>query len=618
MREATAEALRARRWFLGLWVLLLALKLALGARLPLFVDEAFYWQEGMHPGWAYSDLPALTAWLARIGVSVGGTHVLALRLPFLLLAACVPWLVVRIGRLAGGETNAWRAGILALLLPLSGGLGLLALPDVAMTVAALLCLEGICRLLRGAGGIAAAELALGLVIGGLSHYRFAAVIGVGVIALLASARGRALLRDWRVWLAVAAGALAWVPLLAWNFSHAEAGLRFQLVDRHPWSFHGDGVAFVLVQALLATPLLFVALCLVGWRHWHDRDAAVRYLAWSGAMLVLGFFALGFFADDTRVSFHWPLQGMLALLPLAPGVLAGWRPAWRRATYALVACGLVATLGYYAAATMSAARATLVGTKAYPANFADWAPVVNAVQGLRARMPAGTKLLADNFKVGAELGFHLREPDIGVLDHPLNHKHGRAPQLSIWGLQSGETMRPPVLLVVAATDLKLRPLVDRYHALCDLFGPLPPPRVVNVDHGAQRLLLFALSTPRPDGDCVAPAIGHINLPVAGASVGPGFKLSGWAFKDGAGVANAWVTLDGKPIARADYGSVEPWAMRSLQGRSTDPAQPRIGVRATIDASAMAPGKHWLGLVVEGTDGSREALAEQPVWILEARR
>lgn len=618
MREATAEARRARRWFLGLWALLLALKLVLGARLPLFVDEAFYWQEGMHPGWAYSDLPALTAWLARTGVSLGGTHVLALRLPFLAMAACVPWLVVRIARLVGDEANAWRAGTLALLLPLSGGLGLLALPDVAMTLAALLCVDGACRLLHRVGGFAAAELALGLVVGGLSHYRFAAVVGVGAIALLASARGRALLRDWRVWLAVAAGALAWVPLLAWNVVHAEAGLRFQLVDRHPWTFHGDGVAFVLVQALLATPLLFAALCFAGWRHRRDRDVAARYLAWSGGVLVLGFFALGFFADDTRVSFHWPLQGMLALLPLVPGVLAGWRPPWRRATYVLAACGLLATLGYYTVAAIPAARASLVGTKAYPANFADLAPVVDAVRGLRARMPAGTRLLADNFKVGAGLGFHLREPDIGVLDHPLDHKHGRAPQLSIWGLRPPASMPYPVLLVIADTDLKLRPLLDRYHALCERFGPLPPPTVVNVDHGAQRFLLFALDTARPRGSCVAPAIGHINLPAAGASVGPHFELSGWAFKDGAGVANAWVTLDGVPIARAQYGSDEPWAMRFLHGRSTDPAQPRIGVRASIDASAVAPGKHWIGLLVEGADGSREALAEQPLRILEAGR
>jgi hypothetical protein len=608
--------MRARSWFIRLWATLSVLKLGLAACLPLFVDEAFYWQEGMHPGWAYSDLPALTAWLARAGVAIGGTHELALRLPFLLLAACVPWLVVRIARLVDGEANAWRAGILALLLPLSGELGLLALPDVMMTVAALLCLDGGCRLLRDGGGTAAAELGLGRVVGGLSHYRFAAVIGVGAIALLGSARGRDLLRDRRLWIAVAAGALAWVPLLAWNVSHAEAGLRFQLVDRHPWALHFDGVSFLWIQALLATPLLAVALCIAGWRHRCDPDPAVRYLAWSGAILVLGFFVLGFFADDTRVSFHWPLQGMLALLPLVPAVLARWRPAWRRATYALAACGLLATLGYYAVASLPAARTMLVDTRPYPANFADWRPLVRAVREVRATMPAGTTLLADNFEVGAQLGFQLQDPRIAVLDHPLNHKHGRAPQLSIWGLQSADAMSPPVLLVVAASDLKLRPLLDRYHALCDRFGPLPPPRVVNIDHGAQRFLLFALVAPRR-GPCVTPAIGHINLPEHGASVAARFEVSGWAFKDGAGVAGAWVTMDGKPVARAEYGSSDSWPMQFFAGRSTDPAQPRIGLHAMVDASALAPGKHWIGLVVEGADGSREALAEQPVRVMESR-
>src|SRR5690606_42124367 len=66
----------------------------------------------------------------------------------------------------------------------------------------------------------------------LSHYRFAAVIGVGVVALLALPQGRQALRDPRLWIAIAFGAAAWTPLLAWNFENAEAGLRFQLVDRH--------------------------------------------------------------------------------------------------------------------------------------------------------------------------------------------------------------------------------------------------------------------------------------------------------------------------------------------------------------------------------------------------
>jgi len=111
---------RAKQVFIGAWLLLCMLKLVLAARLPLFVDEAFYWQEGRHLAWAYSDLPGLTAWLARLGVAMGGDHPLALRLPFLLLGAWMPWLVVRMTAREFDVEAGWRAGLLALLLPLAG------------------------------------------------------------------------------------------------------------------------------------------------------------------------------------------------------------------------------------------------------------------------------------------------------------------------------------------------------------------------------------------------------------------------------------------------------------------------------------------------------------------
>ena len=81
------EEQRARRWFVALWTIVTVVKVAIAARLPLFVDEAFYWQEGQHLAAAYSDLPGLTAWLTRLGVELGGHHVLAVRAPFLLIAA---------------------------------------------------------------------------------------------------------------------------------------------------------------------------------------------------------------------------------------------------------------------------------------------------------------------------------------------------------------------------------------------------------------------------------------------------------------------------------------------------------------------------------------------------
>jgi hypothetical protein len=97
------------------------------------------------------------------------------------------------------SARAWQAGTLAVLLPLAGTLGVLALPDVPLTFATLLCLHACARLLRRVEAAAVLELAAGLAIGGLSHYRFIAVIGVGAVVLLALPSGpRAAARRARV------------------------------------------------------------------------------------------------------------------------------------------------------------------------------------------------------------------------------------------------------------------------------------------------------------------------------------------------------------------------------------------------------------------------------------
>ena len=606
---------RARNLFLATWAALLAVKLVLAARLPLFVDEAFYWQEGRHLAWAYSDLPGLTAWMARLGVALGGDHTLALRLPFLALAALVPWGVVRITRRDFGPAEAWQAGLFAMLLPLAGTLGLLAVPDAAMTVATLLCMDAGSRLLREVRAGAALELALGMGLGALSHYRFIAVIAVGGCVLLLLPQGRRALRDPRTLVAIAFGLAAWTPLLAWNVDNAEAGLRFQLVDRHPWAFHADGITFLGIQALLVTPLLFVALACAAWRSRADERVTARYLAWLGALVVLGFFGLGFLADTERVSFHWPLPGYVALLPLLPGVLLGWPRGARVATGALAATGLVLVLGYYGMVSVPEVRARTAASRWYQDNFAGWGPLADAVRASLVRMPPGTRLVADNFKVGAELGFALGEPDIAVLPHPLNVKHGRAPQLALWGLQvrgREDLGNGPVLLVVGASEVRYRDLLARYHQLCAAFGPLPPPRVVNVDHGAQRFLLFALGGAPRSGACTTPAMAWIDAPLVGAQVASGTRVDvqGWAFKDGVGLARVDVLLDGRPLAAARYG-LPNGGVHAYWTLSNDPQHPNVGFQAGLDTRGLPPGRHWIGLRLTGHDGSVEDWQEQPI-------
>ncbi|MGV8931003.1 MAG: ArnT family glycosyltransferase [Luteimonas sp.] len=615
----------ARMVFIALWASVSLLKLAMAARLPLFVDEAFYWQESRHLAWAYSDLPGLTAWLIRLGNIAFGDGLLAVRLPFLLIAAALPWLVVQITAREFDQRHAWLAGIAMLLLPLAGTLGLLALPDVPMALATLLCIDAGARLLRNVNEGGALLLALGLAIGALSHYRFIAVIAVGMVVLLSLPHGRRALADPRVWIAIAFGVAAWTPLMAWNMENAEAGLRFQLVDRHPWAFHLDGLWFIAIQGLLVTPPLFVALLAAAGQRRDRSIEGVRYLAGLGGLLVLGFFVLGFFADTRRVSFHWPLPGYLALLPLLPALLDRWSPWLRRLTWTVAACGLIAVLGYYAAVSMPSLRAQSAALKWYPSNFSGWRELAAVVRQQRAAMPAGTRIVADNFKIGAELGFALGDPDIKVLDHPLNREHGRAPQLRLWGLRSAgraDWGDDPILLVVGASDVEYKHLLQRYHVLCDLVGPLPKPRVLNIDHGRQRYVMFAFDgkSAKPSkpaattaaAACTAPAMAWIDSPAIDARAGKTLEVNGWAFKDGVGLEGVDVLLDGKVVGKAQYGLPSP-GTAAFWKISNDPGHPNVGFRAHVDVGNLAPGRHWLGLRLHGRDDSVEDWSEQPLTI-----
>ncbi|PJK10367.1 hypothetical protein CO614_08615 [Lysobacteraceae bacterium NML120232] len=604
-----------RRSFWVAWSLVLLVKLLIAVRLPLFVDEAFYWQESRHPAWAYSDLPGLTAWLIGLGERLAGHHLLAVRLPFLLLGAALPWLVARIATRWFGAAPGWQAGLLTCLMPLSATLGLLALPDVPMAFAAALCLAAGARLLQRVDAAGAAMLALGLVIGALSHYRFAGVIVTGFLALMWMPEGRKLLRNRQVIAALLVGALAWLPLIFWNLANADAGLKFHLVDRHPWRFDAGGIAFVLIQMLLVTPLLFVALMQAfGQAMRAGKNAQWRYFGLLGGISTIGLFVLGFFADNERVSFHWTLPGYLALLAAVPLVLARWSRSWRQLTWGVLAAGTAAMLGWYLLVASPAMRSEMAGQKHYPSNFSGWNEVASAAREVLAKMPENTELVVDNFKLGAELGFAMNRADIRVLEHPLNAKHGRAAQLQLWGLTQATPVpgsQRPALLVIDSSDVRYRALLDHYRDLCRQVGAIVPTRIVNVDHGARRFILAALPA-RDVMVCATPAMAYVDAPQAGAKLVGRFVVEGWAFREGIGLEAVEVLIDGKPVARAEYGLARE-GLADFWGLRSEPNKLALGFRAEVDASGLPSGRHWLGLRLHGRDGLVEDWAEQPLEI-----
>lgn len=595
--------------FLLLWTLLVLAKFLLAARLPVFVDEAFYAWEARYPDWAYSDLPGLSAFLARIGLAIGGAEPWALRLPFLLIGAALPWLAVRIARRWQGG-GGWGAGLLVLLMPLSGLLGVMAMPDVPLVFAALLCLDAVACLRERVSNTALAQLAFALVLGAFSHYRFAFVVLAGGVGLLLDLRARALLREPRLWAVLAVGALAWLPLLLWNQQHGGAGLRFQLLERNPWQFHADAISWLPIQFLLVTPALFVLLlatAATAWRRRRDPGAPWGLLAGIALVSVGGYFLLGFFADSERVSFHWPLAGWLALACAAPLVLERWSPAWRAQVALGAGLGLAAALAFLLLASSPERREALAATRLYPNDFAGGQEVG---AWLRRRATARDRIVASDFELAAQLAFALDRKDIGVLDSPLNRKHGRAAQLRAWGLQVDSTPSAPTLLVVddSATPMKLR--LAEYHRRCALFGRLPPPEILGVDHGRKRYLLYRFDPAAARAGCAAPALAYIDAPARGASAPARFEVAGWAFKDGVGIERVEVLIDGRVVAEAAYGTAMPH-VAAYWRISSDPTQPRVGFHAQVDASGFAPGQHWLGLRLHGRDGGVEDWPEQPL-------
>ena len=487
----SSVAVGLARWrgaFLVAFTGLLIFKWMVAARLSPFGDEAFYWLESRHPAWGYSDLPPLTAWLIGLGERVAGHGVLGMRWPFLLLGSALPWVVVALGRRLFDARVGWQAGLLCLALPLAGSLGVMALPDVPLTLAIAIALHAL------AGAVASDRradwllLGFALAIAWLTHYRAAMAMLAGLGFFSFTPRGRAQWRRPGLWLALAVACSGLLPLVVSNWRQHGAGLTFQLVQRNPWRFHADALVQPLEQAIACTPVLYVLLLWALWRAWRRREeggAPWDLLFWSAAGFLLTYFVFGLFADDLRFRAHWPLPGYLPLLVALPALIPVTSRRWRLVTMLGGVLGIIGTclgLGYLALAANAQGVDRLAASRIFPANFVGWRESAALARALLGQQDA--VLVADNFMLAAELEFQLDGArPVYSLDSPLNVKHGRAPQLAIWrrdeaGLRSAHAGAP--MLLVVSEVMRERDALAWLGSLC---GRIEAPRLT------ERLSLF---------------------------------------------------------------------------------------------------------------------------------
>jgi len=612
---------------------LAAVKILIAARLPLLGDEAFYWLESRHPAAGYSDLPLMTGALVRLGTGVAGQGYLGVRLAFLALGAMLPWLVYRLAREMAGPRQALLAAGASALLPLAGTLGVLAVPDVPLVIFGLAGLICMIRAVEKAELRWWAAAGLFASLGFCTHYRFVALLAGPGLYLLLTRRGRAQWRGAGPWLALALALTGLAPILWFNVRHGFAGLEYQFVERHPWSWNWNGARYLLVQAVVVTPLMFaVSLKSLGDAIGDARGGSVAagIGAWFSGTMLAGFGAAAFIADTDHMSAHWPLAGWVVMLPWLAGVLPRLSPRFMR--WLVPASGLAGTLlllAYLAVAIWPSRLWSLTNGKVFPDDFTGWREAAAEVRGLRAGANGGPELLvAGNFMLAAELAFETggRQP-VYSLDHPLNRAHGRGLQMRLWELGERSLMvrhaGERAMVVIEDSRLGIGDRPGWARRLCTLFDGLDLIAETSLFAGRRQFLAFTGRVrpehrplppgPLASGDCDLPPYAYLVTPAPGSVIGgDGVDVYGWAVEDNQGVAGVSLLLDGKPVYTPHYGGIWPDVGRFL-GDSRDPSHPRVAFFGHWSPDAVPAGRHELAVKVRTEDGNVRILEDRPVTI-----
>ena len=473
----------------------LALRVAVAALVPVFPDEAYYWEWSRHLAAGYFDHPPAVAWLIAAGTHLFGTTPLGIRLGTLVAGAGATAFVVAIARRIGGDAAELRAALLLLCVPLvMVGLVIATTdaPALCAIAAALLAVLVAVDATPGSSTSTRWWIAAGIAFGlGLLCKLTVGIVGVGVaVALLSRASLRAHLRTAAPWLGVVIAGLVATPLIWWNAHHGWISFRFQLTHGlgapARGSIAGRELALLGGQLGLVSPGIFLLAVTAAWRalaRRSERRSKPRpEPASDGAFLlaVVGSFVLAFFAYSALrrpVEANWPAPAFVALLPLAAVSSALTMRRWWRPSLAIGALLVVVALAQAAAPILPLPARRDPVARAY-----GWKALATSTDSLR-RSPRGGRhawLAADRYQDAAELA-------LLVPGHPTVFALGigsRRSQYDLWPSFAG-TAHPGDDLVVAL----------------DTGAPVPYPATILRPHFATAAPLARVALTRA-GDTVA--------------------------------------------------------------------------------------------------------------------
>lgn len=424
-------------------------RLILGAIVPLFPDEAYYWDWSRSLAFGYFDHPPVIAWLVRAGTTVFGHTPIGVRVVPILAGAGTALAVAHMARALGGDAAARLAAIGFSVMPLAAVGSVLATPDMPMLCAAAWSLYAV---LRAVGLPASADqdrstpprhalwwwLAAGALAGLAMASKYTSVLLPVSVTVAFVLHGKLQNRFGQPgpYAAALVAALVFAPVLAWNALHDWVSFKFQFA-------HGLGtprggalgavnreLELVGGQIGLVSPILFWFVVRSVRDAMRFSEEGYRLLLGTTVLVPLAFFAYS--ATRRSVEANWPAMawiGAIVLLASDPPASPRQR-AWLRRGIVLAAAltGIVYVHVVVPVLPIPAARDPVA--KAF-----GWDLVAATVDRKRASVRVGRGaspnevpyVAAERYQDAALVAFHLP-------DHPRVFAFnliGRANQYDLW-------------------------------------------------------------------------------------------------------------------------------------------------------------------------------------------
>jgi 4-amino-4-deoxy-L-arabinose transferase-like glycosyltransferase len=413
-----AFSVRWTLWVVAALAALLAVRLAAlhHNATDLFFDEAQYWSWGREPAFGYYSKPPLIAWVIRMSTEICGVSEFCIRLPSPLIHTATALVVYAVAaRLYDARIGFWSALVYATLPGVSVSAGIIS-TDVPLLFFWALALYAVVALIDRRSWWPAGLLGLALGFGLNAKYAMAYFLLCGTLYLIAKPERSWLLRDARVYAALALGLLLIAPNLLWNqlngfvtFAHTADNAKWTGLLFHP----GNALEFIGTQFGVFGPILFSALLAITGRACRERLTAADLLLMAFALPVLVVVTAQ--ALLSRAHANWAAVSYVAGTILVTATLIrdqSWR--WLRVSLALHTI----LLAVIALGTAYAGGFRLPGAGDPFARTLGWRALALETQAVlqahrQSGEPFGT-VLTDDRAVTAELLYYLRGEGTPVL------------------------------------------------------------------------------------------------------------------------------------------------------------------------------------------------------------